>query len=81
MIDGFWIPSWLARKNPLQLLLVQRSVVRMLGADLRSAIRARVPLDVLRDTVQPFPSFSEIFGAALKALRRELAAPRRQTVA
>ena len=45
------------------------------------AIRARVPLDVLRDTVQPFPSFSEIFGAALKALRRELAAPRRQTVA
>ena len=26
------------------------------------AIRARVPLDVLRDTIQPFPSFSEIYG-------------------
>ena len=33
------------------------------------AIRARVPLDVLRDTIQPFPSFSEIYVAALKALR------------
>ena len=33
------------------------------------AIRARVPLDVLRDVIQPFPSFSEIHAAALKALR------------
>ena len=34
------------------------------------AIRAKVPLDVLRDTIQPFPTFSEIFVATLKALRR-----------
>ena len=33
------------------------------------AIRARVPLDVLRDTIQPFPTFSEIYVDALKALR------------
>jgi dihydrolipoamide dehydrogenase len=32
------------------------------------AIRARVPLDVLRDTIQPFPTFSEIYVPALKAL-------------
>ncbi len=32
------------------------------------AIRARVPLDVLLDTIQPFPTFSEIYLAALKAL-------------
>jgi dihydrolipoamide dehydrogenase len=38
------------------------------------AIRARVPLGVLRDTIQPFPSFSEIVAAALKSLRSELAA-------
>jgi pyruvate/2-oxoglutarate dehydrogenase complex dihydrolipoamide dehydrogenase (E3) component len=37
------------------------------------AIRARVPLEVLRDTIQPFPSFSEIHAAALKALRQEIA--------
>jgi pyruvate/2-oxoglutarate dehydrogenase complex dihydrolipoamide dehydrogenase (E3) component len=40
------------------------------------AIRAQVPLDVLRDTIQPFPSFSEIHAAALKALRQEIAAAR-----
>jgi dihydrolipoamide dehydrogenase len=33
------------------------------------AIRAAVPLDVLRDTVQPFPTFSEIYVGALKSLR------------
>jgi pyruvate/2-oxoglutarate dehydrogenase complex dihydrolipoamide dehydrogenase (E3) component len=32
------------------------------------AIRAGVPLEVLRDTIQPFPTFSEIYLAALKAL-------------
>ena len=37
------------------------------------AIRAHVPLDVLRDTIQPFPTFSEIFVAALKALGDEVA--------
>ena len=37
------------------------------------AIRARVPLDVLLDTIQPFPSFSEIYVAALKALARRCA--------
>jgi pyruvate/2-oxoglutarate dehydrogenase complex dihydrolipoamide dehydrogenase (E3) component len=36
------------------------------------AVRAHVPLDVLRDTIQPFPSFSEIHGFALKALRAEI---------
>jgi pyruvate/2-oxoglutarate dehydrogenase complex dihydrolipoamide dehydrogenase (E3) component len=37
------------------------------------AIHGRLPLDVLRDTIQPFPSFSEIHAAAIKALRREMA--------
>jgi pyruvate/2-oxoglutarate dehydrogenase complex dihydrolipoamide dehydrogenase (E3) component len=36
------------------------------------AIRGRVPLEVLRDTIQPFPTFSEIFVNGLKALRREI---------
>jgi pyruvate/2-oxoglutarate dehydrogenase complex dihydrolipoamide dehydrogenase (E3) component len=40
------------------------------------AIRAQVPLDVLRDTIQPFPTFSEIYADALKALRSEIAAAR-----
>jgi dihydrolipoamide dehydrogenase len=36
------------------------------------AIRARVPLDVLRDTIQPFPTFSEIHAFALKVLHAEI---------
>jgi len=38
------------------------------------AIRARVPLEMLRDTIQPFPTFSEIYVAGLKALRGEITA-------
>ena len=41
------------------------------------AIRAHVPLDVLSDTIQPFPTFSEIYLAALKTLRSNVAAQRR----
>jgi pyruvate/2-oxoglutarate dehydrogenase complex dihydrolipoamide dehydrogenase (E3) component len=36
------------------------------------AIRARVPLTVLRDVIQPFPTFSEIYVAALKNLDRQI---------
>jgi dihydrolipoamide dehydrogenase len=37
------------------------------------AIRAHVPLDVLSDTIQPFPTFSEVYVAALKTLGAEIA--------
>ena len=40
------------------------------------AVRARVPLPVLRDVIQPFPTFSEIFVAGLKALRGQVSAAR-----
>jgi pyruvate/2-oxoglutarate dehydrogenase complex dihydrolipoamide dehydrogenase (E3) component len=38
------------------------------------AIRGRLPLDVLTDTIQPFPTFSEIYGSALAALHRAVRA-------
>jgi pyruvate/2-oxoglutarate dehydrogenase complex dihydrolipoamide dehydrogenase (E3) component len=38
------------------------------------AIRARIPIAILSDTIQPFPTFSEIYVEALKALRGEIAA-------
>jgi dihydrolipoamide dehydrogenase len=37
------------------------------------AIRAHVPLAVLEDTIQPFPSFSGIYDAAVKYLRMNVA--------
>ena len=44
------------------------------------AIRARVPLQVLRDTIQPFPTFSEIYVDALKALYTQITASSRPAV-
>ena len=38
------------------------------------AIRAHIPLEILADTIQPFPTFSEIYNSGLKALRAEIAA-------
>ena len=40
------------------------------------AIRASVPLAVLADTIQPFPTFSEIYVGALKRLRAAVAESR-----
>jgi pyruvate/2-oxoglutarate dehydrogenase complex dihydrolipoamide dehydrogenase (E3) component len=37
------------------------------------AIRAHVPIEVLSDTIQPFPSFSGIYDAAVSALRMQIA--------
>ena len=37
------------------------------------AIRAHVPVEVLSDTIQPFPSFSGIYDAAVTALRMQIA--------
>jgi pyruvate/2-oxoglutarate dehydrogenase complex dihydrolipoamide dehydrogenase (E3) component len=39
------------------------------------AIRARVPLHVLGDTIQPFPTFSEIYNSALNALESTMRQP------
>ena len=45
------------------------------------AIRARVPLPVLRDVIQPFPTFSEIYVDALKALHGQITARRTTSTA
>ena len=39
------------------------------------AIRARVPLDLMNDVIQPFPTFSEIFLHALEELGAKVPAP------
>jgi pyruvate/2-oxoglutarate dehydrogenase complex dihydrolipoamide dehydrogenase (E3) component len=39
------------------------------------AIRAGVPLEIMEDTIQPFPAFTEIFQYALEELTQEAGAP------
>ena len=45
------------------------------------AIRARVPIEVLRDVIQPFPTFSEIYVDALKTLHGQITAARQPAAA
>jgi pyruvate/2-oxoglutarate dehydrogenase complex dihydrolipoamide dehydrogenase (E3) component len=45
------------------------------------AVRARVPLQVLRDVIQPFPTFSEIYVDVLKALTGQITAARQPAAA
>ena len=45
------------------------------------AVRARVPLPVLRDVIQPFPTFSEVYVDALKALSGQITGARQPTPA
>ena len=40
-----------------------------------------MPLEVLRDVIQPFPTFSEIYAGALKALRSQVTAARQPVTA
>jgi pyruvate/2-oxoglutarate dehydrogenase complex dihydrolipoamide dehydrogenase (E3) component len=40
------------------------------------AIRARVPVPILRDTIQPFPTFSEIYVDAFKRLDQQIGSDR-----
>ncbi|SDD28910.1 Pyruvate/2-oxoglutarate dehydrogenase complex, dihydrolipoamide dehydrogenase (E3) component [Geodermatophilus telluris] len=44
------------------------------------AVRAHVPLEVLLDTIQPFPTFSEVFLATLLSLHGAVVARRRELV-
>lgn len=45
VVEGFYLPRWIAQKSLPQLLLLRRNVARLLATDLRSEIRARVPLE------------------------------------
>jgi pyruvate/2-oxoglutarate dehydrogenase complex dihydrolipoamide dehydrogenase (E3) component len=45
------------------------------------AVRARVPLRVLRDVIQPFPTFSEVYVDALKALAGQITAANQPSAA
>ncbi len=44
VVEGFYVPSWLARKSLPQLVLLERRVTRLLNADLSATVRARVSL-------------------------------------
>jgi NADPH:quinone reductase len=44
-VEGFWLADWLRRQNVLKKFLVARKVEQMLGGELKTEVRARVPLE------------------------------------
>ena len=44
-VEGFWLSAWLRRRNILSQLRVARQVQELLGGDLKTEIRARLPLE------------------------------------
>lgn len=50
-VDGFWLTSWLAKKNFLQKLRIWRRAQKLLPAELRSDVRARYPLQDAKKAV------------------------------
>jgi hypothetical protein len=44
-VEGFWLSAWLRRRNLLSQLRIAREVQGLLGSDLKTEIRARLPLE------------------------------------
>ena len=44
-LEGFWLTAWLRRKNLVSRFRVSRQVQRLLAGDLKTEIRARIPLE------------------------------------
>lgn len=48
-IEGFWLSAWLRHRNILSQLRVARQVQELLGSDLKTEIRTRLPLEKAAD--------------------------------
>jgi NADPH:quinone reductase-like Zn-dependent oxidoreductase len=44
-VEGFWLSVWLRGKNLLSQLRIANQVQELLGGDLKTEIRARLPLE------------------------------------
>ena len=48
-VEGFWLSAWLRNRNILSQLRVARQVQELLGGELKTEIRARLPLEKAGD--------------------------------
>jgi NADPH:quinone reductase len=48
-VEGFWLSAWLRHRNTLSRLRVARQVQELLGSELKTEIRARLPLEKAAD--------------------------------
>ncbi len=55
-VDGFWLTSWLAKKNFMQKLMLWRRAQKMLSTELKCEIRAKYPLQDAKKAVKDYQS-------------------------
>lgn len=55
-IEGFWLTTWLARKNFIQSLLLWQRAQRLIMTELKSDIRMQVPLQEVQDAIRQYQS-------------------------
>jgi NADPH2:quinone reductase len=53
-VEGFYVPTWLAAKSPLQLVLLERRVPRHLDRELGAEVRARVTLEEAPKAIEDY---------------------------
>ena len=53
-VDGFWLTSWLGKKNPLQSLRFWQRAQKLITTDLKSEVRGRYPLSGVKEAVQEY---------------------------
>lgn len=55
-VDGFWLGPWLAKKNPIQILMMWRRAQRLLSTQLKSEIRAQYPFQEAKKAIREYRS-------------------------
>ena len=53
-INGFWLTSWLAKKNPLQSLVLWQRAQKLITTDLKSEVRERYPLSDAKKAIATY---------------------------
>jgi NADPH:quinone reductase-like Zn-dependent oxidoreductase len=53
-LEGFWLSSWLRKKNALQNLLLWRKVQKLITTDLASEIRSRYALQDAKEAIKDY---------------------------
>ena len=52
--DGWFLPNWIREKNLVQILLLSQQVQALLGTDLQSPVRQRLPLSAAQQGLEMY---------------------------
>ena len=55
-IEGFWLTTWLSKKNFLQRLAIWQRAQKLIMTDLKSEIRKKYPLNDVKHAIKEYRS-------------------------